>query len=217
MSKDNLVFLFGGVIVGIIAGVILANYSAGSRQVPVPAAPAASMVQQQPAQQTAGPLMPGQQQQQLPEGHPPINEDTMKQEITRNEDILKKDPENQDATVALGNLYFDMQQFDKAMGYYQKAVARDAKNVNLITDLGTCYLRTNDYGKALELYNRSLGIDPNHFQTLMNLGIARMATGDRKGAAEAWEKVIQLYPDNPEAATLRDAVKKLKESPQGSM
>ncbi|HSP05961.1 MAG TPA: tetratricopeptide repeat protein [Acidobacteriota bacterium] len=217
MNKDNLVFLFGGVIVGIIVGVIIANYSAGSRQVPIMTAPAASVAEQQPQQQTGGGMMPGQQQQQLPEGHPPINEETMKQEISRNVDILKKDPENQDANVALGNLYSDLQQFDKAMPYYEKAVARDQKNVNLITDLGTCYLRTNDFGKALELYNRSLSIDPNHFQTLMNLGIARMASGDRKGAAEAWEKVIQLYPDNPEAAQLRDAVKKLKENSQGSM
>lgn len=214
MNKDNLVFLLGGVIVGIIAGVVIANYSAGSRQtvqVAAPAPPAGMTQQQAPA---AG-GMTGQQQ--LPEGHPPIDETAMKQEIARFEDILKKDPENKDAIVALGNLYFDINQFDKASGYYEKAVAADPKNVNLITDLGTCYLRTNDYGKALEYYNRSLAIDPNHFQTLMNLGIARMATGDRKGAAEVWEKVVQLYPDNPEAAALKDAVKRLKENPQGSM
>ena len=60
-------------------------------------------------------------------------------------------------------------------------------------------------------------MDPNHFQTLMNLGIARMSMGNRKGAAEAWEKIVSLYPDNPETPMLRDAVKKLKENPQGTM
>lgn len=218
MSKDNLVFLFGGVIVGIIAGVIIANYSAGprSQSAPMAAAPAGMTQQQQaqPRQATGG---TNSQQQQLPEGHPPIDEAAMKQEIDRQEAILQKNPKNQEALVALGNLYFDIQKFDKASGYYEKAIANDSRNVNLITDLGTAYLRQNDYGKALEYYNRSLSIDPNHFQTLMNIGIARMATGDRKGAGEAWEKIIQLYPNNEETPMLRDALKRLKENPQGSM
>ena len=64
----------------------------------------------------------------------------------------------------------------------------------------------------------SLKIDPKHFQTLMNLGIARMSSGNRPGAADAWEKIVSLYPENPEAQMLRDAIKrKLRETIRKSM
>jgi cytochrome c-type biogenesis protein CcmH/NrfG len=75
---------------------------------------------------------------------------------------------------------------------------------------------SGDYQKAIELYNKSLSIDPKHLQTLMNLGIAKMSTGDRAGAAESWEKVVQYYPNNPEAPMLRQAIAKLRSQKQGS-
>src|SRR5262245_51619426 len=130
MSKDNLVFLFGGIIVGIIAGVVIANYSAGPRTPsPSMAAPSGTM-QQAPMQQQQS--TGGGSQQQLPEGQPPNDEAAMKQEIDRQEAILQKDPKNQQAIVALGNLYFDIQKFDKASSYYERAIANDPQNVNLI-------------------------------------------------------------------------------------
>jgi regulator of sirC expression with transglutaminase-like and TPR domain len=64
--------------------------------------------------------------------------------------------------------------------------------------------------KAMEYYNRSLSIEPNHFQTLMNVGIAYMSMGDQDAAARTWQKVVDLYPDKPETAMIKDAVAKIR-------
>lgn len=219
MTKDNLVFGLAGTVVGIIVGVLIVNFSVAPRQQGTAMnvdSQQMQPMQQAPVQQAA----PMQQnttsgtQGQLPEGHPPVDESALKTQIDQQQKTLEKDPNNQDAIVNLGNLNFDLKNYPEAQKWYTKALDKDPKNVNIITDLGSCYLWQNDYGKALEFYNRSLSIDPNHFQTLMNVGIARMGTGDRDGAAEAWEKLVKLYPDNPDAQMLKDAVAKLKAKKQ---
>src|SRR3990172_9783352 len=118
MTKDNLVFGLAGVVVGIIAGVFLANYSAAPRQAP-PAVPQTSANPQQPPTVSS--------RSELPEGHPPVDQTSLKQQIAQQEDILKGDPDNQQATVALGNLNFDMKNYQEAAGWYEKALKRDPK------------------------------------------------------------------------------------------
>jgi cytochrome c-type biogenesis protein CcmH/NrfG len=210
MTKDNLVFGLVGVIVGIIVGVLIANSSFPRQGTPpLPAQMAASPG---PTQSSTQPPEGGQ----LPDGHPAIDEGALKQQIVAQQEILKKDPQNQQAIISIANLNFDLKSYEEAAKWYEKALAKDPKNVNLITDLGTSYLWLNQPQKALEFYDKSLSLDPNHFQTLLNLGIARMSMGNRPGAAEAWEKLVTLYPDHPEAGMLRDAIKKLRSKKEGS-
>jgi tetratricopeptide (TPR) repeat protein len=213
MSKDNLVYALGGVVFGIIVGVLIANFSAGPRNT------GGFSQNMNPSQQ--GSPMQSQEQQapaqgQLPEGHPPIDENALREQLVKQEEVLKTKPNDQDALVSAANLNFDLKNYEKAAEYYDRAVKNDPNNVNLITDLGSSWLWMNQPVKAIEYYDRSLKIDPNHFQTLMNLGIARMSAGNRPGAAEVWEKLVSIYPDHPEAQMLRDAIKRLREKPSGS-
>jgi tetratricopeptide (TPR) repeat protein len=208
MTKDNVVFGLGGVIVGIILGAVIVNLS--SR----PAAPPSFASQ---APMTAPQDQASTGQGQLPEGHPPVNAEALQQQIAARQESLKKDPNNQEAIVDIANMSFDLKNYEEARKWYSKALEKDPKNINLITDLGSCFLWLKQPDKAIEYYNQSLNLDPNHFQTLMNLGIARMSLGNRAGAADAWEKIVSLYPDNPETPMLRDAVKKLRENPKGTM
>ena len=211
MSKDNLVYALVGVIVGIIVGVLIAN-SSFPKQTASAAAPQQITVPSNPGSATGEAPEGGQ----LPEGHPPVDEAALKQQIQMQQELLKKDPENQQAIISLGNLNFDLKSYEEAARWYEKALSKDPKNVNLITDLGTSYLWLNQPQKALDYYNKSLTYDPNHFQTLLNMGIARMSMGNRAGAAEAWEKLVTLYPDHPEAPMLKDAIKKLRTKKEGA-
>lgn len=202
MSKDNLIFALGGMVIGVIIGVLIAN-SGGSR-------PVASSPVQQEMTASANQSETPPEQGQLPEGHPPVNEAAIKSRIAEQQEVLKKDPNNQEATVSIANLNFDLKNYHEAIQWYEKALVRDPSNINLISDLGTSHMWMGEYQKAIDLYNKSLSIDPKHLQTLMNLGIARMSMGDRAGAAEMWEKVITYYPDHPEVPMLKQAITKLR-------
>jgi tetratricopeptide (TPR) repeat protein len=202
MSKDNLIFALGGMVIGVIIGVLIAN-SGGPR-------PVASTPVQQEMTASANQSEAAPQQGQLPEGHPPVDESAIKNKIAEQQEILKKDPNNQEATVSIANLNFDLKNYHEAIQWYEKALLRDPSNINLISDLGTSHMWMGEYQKAVDLYNKSLSINPKHLQTLMNLGIARMSMGDRAGAAEMWEKVITYYPDHPEVPMLKQAITKLR-------
>ncbi len=202
MKKDNLVFGLAGVIIGLILGVVIANQSRG------PVATVTAPV----AQQTATvPQQQGTQQGQLPEGHPPIDQEALRKQVDIHKTVLEKDPENLEALITIGNLNYDMKNYPEAILYYEKAVKKDGTNIGVLTDLGTSYFYSNNPAKALEIYERSLVIDPKHFQTLMNIGVVKMSSGDKKGAADAWEKLISYHPDAPEAAELRTTIQKLRE------
>ncbi len=210
LSKDNLVYGLAGMVLGIIIGVILVSASGPRMSAANPAAmPPPPQEQSAPAAQQGG-------SGGLPEGHPPVDPEAMNQQIAKQLEVVNKDPENQKEILALANLNFDAKHYDEALKWYEKARNKDPKNVDIITDLGSCYLWLNQSQKAIEYYDQSLAIDPKHFQTLMNLGIARMTMGDRAGAAEVWEKVLTLYPDNPEAQMLRDAVQRLRSKKETS-
>jgi len=200
MKKDNLVFALSGVVIGMIVGVLIANQSPQRIQA------TEALVQQTVTQ--------APQQEQLPEGHPPIDQ-TLQNQIAEQQEILKKDPENQTAIVAVANLNYDLKNHKEATKWYEKALEKDPNNINLITDLGTSYLQLQDFDKSLAQYKKALTINPKHYQTLMNLGIARMAVGDNDGAAEAWEKLIAFYPDDPNTGMIKDALQKMKAKAKG--
>jgi tetratricopeptide (TPR) repeat protein len=206
MSKDNLIFGLAGMVLGVIIGVLIANNSVIRQPVSVP-------VQQEASSSAEN---TNTDQGQLPDGHPPVDEAALKARIAEQQQILDKDPNNQEATVAIANLNFDLKNYQEAIRWYEKALQREPSNINLITDLGSSYMWMGDYQKALDYYNKSLAIDPKHLQTLMNMGIVRMSMGDRAGAADMWEKVVTLYPNNPEVPMLKQAIAKLRSKPGGS-
>ena len=196
MSKTNLSFGLLGVVIGVILGSIVGSFTLKPHLAEATPPPA---TQQQNVTSN-----------QLPEGHPPLDQSGLQIQLAQAQAVLEKDPQNLQALMNSGNIYFDMKNFQAAVRYYELALAQNNKDVNLITDLGTSYFYSNNPDKAIEMYKRSLSIDPTHQQTLMNMGVVRMALGDKKGAADAWEKLVQAHPDSPEAANLRDMVQKLR-------
>ncbi len=113
--------------------------------------------------------------------------------------------------VALGNLYFDAEQYPEAIRWYEGAVQLAPKDVDVNTDLGVAYYYTNQPDRALAQFDKSLAIDPTHAKTLLNLGIVRaFGKQDLKGASEAWQKVVEISPDSEEGRAARRALDAVK-------
>jgi len=129
---------------------------------------------------------------------------------------LKTNPDDVDAIVKLGNLYYDGRQYPEAVRYYQLAAKSQPKNADVLTDLGTSLWYTGDADGAITEFQKALKYQPDHPGTLFNLGIVRwQGKSDPKGAVQAWEKLLQKNPNYPEKQQLQEYIAKAKQHAKG--
>ena len=196
MKPDSIAYVVAGMCFGIILGWVIGTQQARSAALaPVAAAPAAA-----PASAPAA-------QQRQP---PPLDEARVKALRA----TLTSDPKNASAMVQLGNTYFDAEQFDTAITWYQSALAIDPANADASTDLGVSYFYTDRPDQALAQFEHSLKIDPRHTKTMLNKGIV-LAFGkqDIRAASEEWKRVVTLAPGSSEGEAARKMLEGIASAP----
>ncbi len=128
------------------------------------------------------------------------------------EKMLAVNPNNAEALVQLGNDYFDMGNYEKAVEIYQRSLAVDPRNADVITDMGVAYRKMGKSKEAADAFRKTLEVDPDHALALFNLGIVlRDDLKDYPAALEAWEAFLQKAGDSPHAVMVRPWVKQLRE------
>ncbi len=122
-------------------------------------------------------------------------------------DILARDPRNVQAAVGAGNLLYDAQRYHEAIGFYQQAFAGNPSDINVSTDLGTALWYAGRPDEALAQYEKSLALNATHGQTLFNVGIVR-ADGKRDyaGAVAAWETLLKTNPTYPDVLRVQSLI-----------
>jgi len=131
--------------------------------------------------------------------------------------MAERDATDVESRVQLGNLYFDAHQFDRAIPWYDEALALNPRDVNVSTDLGVAFYYTNQSDRALAQFERSLAIDPRHAKTLLNVGIVRaFGKQDLEGAEAAWARVVELAPGSPEAQAAAEALQRMRAAHAGA-
>jgi cytochrome c-type biogenesis protein CcmH/NrfG len=134
-------------------------------------------------------------------------------QIFKLEKTTKENPDDVAAWIALGNLYFDTGNHQKAITAYTKALALNPNNANVMTDLGVMYRRNGEPKKAVETFDKAAKIDPKHETALFNKGIVLMHDlNDLDGAIRAWEELVKRNPaaTSPTGQPLKDLIEKLK-------
>lgn len=127
-------------------------------------------------------------------------------------EAVNQNPGDYDSLVKLGNVYYDGQQFQSAIQYYERALAIHPDNPDVRTDMGTAYWYTGNADKAIAAMETSLKYRPGHPQTLFNLGWVRwQGKGDPKGAVEAWQALLKANPDYPQKEQVEQYIAKAKE------
>ena len=125
---------------------------------------------------------------------------------------LKANPNNFETLVKVGNLYYDSQEYPKAIDYYQKALKVDPKNSDVRTDLGTSYWYLGDADKAISEFKVALRNNPTHPGTLFNMGVVRwQGKLDPAGAVEAWETLLKTNPNYPRKQDVLDLIARAKQ------
>jgi len=132
-------------------------------------------------------------------------------EIQQLESIAKSNPKSANAWIALGNAQMDAQRFAEAIISYQRALDLDPKNVDVRVDMGTCYRGVGQPERAIEEYKKGMKYNPRHAMAYLNSGI--VYANDLKKNAEAlksFEKYLELAPNAPNAADIRQEIQRLK-------
>lgn len=224
MSKNNLFFTLGGLIVGLIVGFFAANSinrsqiaQANSATVATPNAPAQNpqvpniLVKDQPTATggNGGGALPDvtaaiEQANREPSNfEAQIKAGDLYEKIKGFEKAAefydrahRIKPDDYNLLVKLGNTYFDARQFETAAKWYEQALAKKADDANVRTDLGITYVEraAPDYDRAIQEFQTALKINPRHEATLYNLGAAYFKRGE---TAEAGKILTQLETVNP--------------------
>jgi tetratricopeptide (TPR) repeat protein len=109
--------------------------------------------------------------------------------------VLDLAPNDLDALRGVGNVYYDFEEYAKAVEYYQKYLTLNPEDSSVRTDLGTMYLYTNDADRAISEYRAVLAKKPDFFQAYFNLGIAYQEKGETDKARESLARAKALTTD----------------------
>ncbi len=155
-------------IAGFLSGIGFTVYKTDTTGAPVSSNPA------------AGQPISGQQNQAI------LN---LEAEVTAN-------PENFNSWTQLGHLYFDTDQYEKAIGAYTKSLELHSGDANLWTDLGVMYRRSGDSAKAIESFDKAISMNSSHEPSRLNKGIVLYYDfGKTDEAIVAWESVLSINPE----------------------
>lgn len=119
---------------------------------------------------------------------------------------LKSQPDDAALLARIGNLYYDVQQYPRAIEYYERSLKLQPANADVRTDLATAYWYLGNPDAAIAQFNKALSYEPNKPNTLFNLGLVQwQGKMDIKTAVATWQKLLDTNP-NYEA---KDKVKEL--------
>ncbi len=124
---------------------------------------------------------------------------TMPNDIRRRireiEQTLTTTPKNHALWTELGNLYFDVQEPQKAIRAYNESLKLRPDNPDVLTDLGIMYREVGQPEKAVTLFQRATRIDPRHQNAFFNEGVVLyFDLGKRKEGKAAWRRILNTNP-----------------------
>lgn len=148
----------------------------------------------------------------LATGENPVVQDSEGQ-VAQYQSKLQKDPNDIDALIRLGNIYFDNHRPQEAIDAYSKALAINPRNGDVRTDMGIMYRELKRFDEALEAFRRAARDDPAHLNSRFNIGIVlKYDKLDFLGAIQAWEDFLKVAPPEDERVIMVlkeiDAMKK---------
>jgi lipopolysaccharide biosynthesis regulator YciM len=119
-------------------------------------------------------------------------------------EVLRIDPENQQALLNLEKLHEDQQQWQAAYEARERLMkAGDEASKPrlrrvlgfLEQQLGVAALARLDYDEAAKRFQAAIELDPAVVPAYLGLGDVRFLLGNASAAAAAWERIIDVAPD----------------------
>lgn len=189
MTKDHLLTLIIGVLVGFIGGYMIHERMAEVH--PQPRVHGAAEAAATPPPQ--GPR-PGLINAPSGAGGAP---NAMVRQL---QERIQQNPADADAVLRLANLNFDIANWSRSRDLYLRYLELRPEQPDVLSDLGICHRNLGEFDKALSTFDRALAVAPDHWLSRFNKAIV---LGIDLGDYDAAEVVVaELKEIRPDAAEL---------------
>src|SRR5712664_433882 len=202
MTRDNLLFAIIGILLGFIAGFLLAGN-----------------ISQREAAVRAG-ATSAQTSQNLPANHPPLSDGDQsgqagQQMLASVQTAMKQARENPndfEAQLTAAKLEYQIQRFDQAIEYLLAANKIKPTDADVLAMLAVANLDGGHFDAAEKWYKAALIKTPNDVPLLDGLCAALLSKSDAKAAEEAINKLAKVDPTNQDLPQFRSKFAELKDS-----
>ena len=94
----------------------------------------------------------------------------------------------------LGNIYYRMPQYHRAISCYKQALKIDPEASSVWNHLGNAFAGLNLRLDALDAYQHAVRSNPNNHYAWFNLGAQYTPLGQHEDAIQCYQKSIHLHP-----------------------
>ena len=113
-------------------------------------------------------------------------------------EVLKANPDSGSVLNALGTLYLDQSQTDKARKYFEKAANLSPPSLSACYNLGRLKQIEGDAKGAIDIYRAIVRHEPRFGLAWNNMGIAYREIGDPEEAISCFRRAVAFAPDMAE-------------------
>lgn len=186
INKENILFCIVGLLAGAIIGFVFANsLNQGALQTP-----AGGMT-------TAMGGAPGAMP---PGGHPPMGagNDGNMVDIQAAIEKARNEPDNFDAQIKAAEVYYQIQRFEGAVEFLQRANKLKPDDYDTIVNLANAYFDSNRYEDAEKSYLAALALKPNEVAVRTDLGLTYVVRPqpDYEKAIKEFNTALEKDPKN---------------------
>ncbi|HMS42306.1 MAG TPA: tetratricopeptide repeat protein, partial [Pyrinomonadaceae bacterium] len=177
--KNSILFGIGGLVIGLITGFTVAN-SINRNAV------------NQTAQTVANPQIPNQSTADIK----PQQQGAMIPQIAEILDKAEKEPNNFDAQIKAAEMHAQIQRFDKAAEYYERASKAKPDDYDTIVKTANAYFDAKNYETAEKWYLTAIQKNPDDINVRTDLGITfiERQTPDLDRAVKEFQTSLEKNP-----------------------
>lgn len=199
MTRDNLLFTIIGILLGFIAGFLLAGN-----------------ITQREAAQRAIP-MSAQGSQNLPQDHPPIGNNQaagqggqMLETVQLAIKQARENPNDFDAQLTAAKMYYQIQRFDPAIEYLLAANKIKPTDFDTLAMLGVANLDAGHFDAAEKWYKAALQKKPDDMPTVDGYCASLLSNSKVKEAEDCINKLARIDPTNQDLPQFHNRLADLK-------
>lgn len=103
-------------------------------------------------------------------------------------------PDDPVRLAAIGDTYFEKQNYQQAVIVYEKLLSLDPSDVDTHNDLGLAYLYTGRKEKAVATLKKGIELDPSYQRIWLTTGFTYLTLKNEEEARKALKKAVELDP-----------------------